>query len=177
MLLAPYDVRVGNFAGLSINAVTKSGTNEVHGSAYVYQRNDDLQRKEPYLGNFYTTQYGFSAGGPIVKDKVFFFVNPEFQKKAIPASGVFVGDGTTLTQPDAFSTTLNTFATSLSTYGLTASATAARSTTTTRFRTSSRVSTSRFRSTRRSCCATTTRTPSSRSSAAARSDRRRRSFR
>ena len=99
--------------------MTKSGTNEIHGSAYVYQRNDDLQRKEPYLGNFYTTQYGFSAGGPIVKDKVFFFVNPEFQKKAIPASGVFVGDGTTLTQPDAFSTTLNTFATSLSTYGLT----------------------------------------------------------
>jgi hypothetical protein len=119
VLLAPYDVRVGNFAGVSINAVTKSGTNEFHGSAYVYQRNDDLQRKEPYLGDFYTTQYGFSLGGPIVKDKLFFFVNPEFQKKAIPASGLFLGDGSTLTDDAAFSSTIDEFRNNLSGYGLT----------------------------------------------------------
>ncbi|HEY4304148.1 MAG TPA: carboxypeptidase regulatory-like domain-containing protein [Gemmatimonadaceae bacterium] len=118
VLLAPYDVRVGNFAGLTVNAVTKSGTNDFHGSAYVYQRNDDLQRKETYLGNFYTTQYGFGLGGPILKDKVFFYVNPEFQKKAVPASGLFIGDGNALTQPTAVTTAIDQFKTSLGTYGL-----------------------------------------------------------
>lgn len=98
--LAPYDVRVGNFAGLSINAVTKSGTNELHGSAYVYQRNDDLQRKESYLGNFYTTQYGFGLGGPIKKDKAFFYINPEFQSKAVPASGLATGDPANKATPE-----------------------------------------------------------------------------
>jgi len=118
VLLAPYDVRVGNFAGLSVNAVTKSGTNDFHGSAYVYQRNDDLQRKETYLGNFYTTQYGMSIGGPILKDKVFFFVNPEFQKKAVPASGLFLGDGSTITSASTFTTSVDQFRSTLAnTYG------------------------------------------------------------
>jgi hypothetical protein len=113
VLLAPYDVRVGNFAGLSINAVTKSGTNTLSGSAYVYQRNDDLQRKQNYLGDFYTTQYGFGLGGPIKKDKIFFYVNPEFQKKAVPASGPFLGNGTTVTQD-----LINQFTTQLSSRGM-----------------------------------------------------------
>lgn len=119
VLLAPYDVRVGNFAGLSINAVTKSGTNDFHGSAYVYQRNDDLQRKQQYLGNFYTTQYGFGLGGPIMKDKVFFYVNPEFQKKAVPAAGLFLGDGSDQTKTQAFSDAVDQFKTQLNNYGLT----------------------------------------------------------
>lgn len=118
VLLAPYDVRVGNFSGLSINAVTKSGTNDFHGSAYVYQRNDDLQRKQQYLGNFYTTQYGLGLGGPIMKDKIFFYVNPEFQKKAVPASGLFIGDGNALTQPTTFTDAVTQFRNTLTTYGL-----------------------------------------------------------
>jgi hypothetical protein len=117
VLLAPYDVRVGNFAGLSINAVTKSGTNDFHGSAYVYQRNDDLQRKQDYLGNFYTTQYGFGLGGPIIKDKAFFYVNPEFQKKAVPASGLFVGDNSALSR--SIDPLVTDFQNKLAAYGMT----------------------------------------------------------
>lgn len=95
VLLAPYDVRVGNFAGLSVNAVTKSGTNEFTGSAYVYGRNQNFVRSQPYLEDFKQLQYGFSLGGPIVHDKVFFFVNPEFQSRSVPAGGPALGDANT----------------------------------------------------------------------------------
>ena len=95
VLLAPYDVRVGNFAGVSVNAVTKSGTNTMTGSAYVYYRNQNMQRDQSYLADFKKTQYGFSLGGPIVHDKVFFFVNPEFQSASAPASGPAIGDAST----------------------------------------------------------------------------------
>jgi hypothetical protein len=95
VLLAPYDVRVGNFAGLSVNAVTKSGTNDLSGSAYVYGRNQNFVRSQPYLNDFKQLQYGFSVGGPIVRDKVFFFVNPEFQSRSVPAGGPALGDANT----------------------------------------------------------------------------------
>jgi hypothetical protein len=95
VLLAPYDVRVGNFAGLSINAVTKSGTNDLSGSAYVYGRNQNFVRSQPYLNDFKQLQYGFSLGGPVVHNKVFFFVNPEFQSRSVPASGPALGDANT----------------------------------------------------------------------------------
>lgn len=95
VLLSPYDVRVGNFAGLSVNAVTKSGTNTMTGSAYEFYRNQSLQRKQTYLNAFNQSQYGFSLGGPIVHDKAFFFVNPEFQARGIPASGPALGDAST----------------------------------------------------------------------------------
>ncbi|WP_158508860.1 TonB-dependent receptor [Gemmatirosa kalamazoonensis] len=110
VLLAPFDVRVGQFAGLSINAITKSGTNQFHGSAYAYGRNQQFQRSQPYLNDFKQAQYGFSAGGPIVKDKVFFFVNPEWQQQAVPASGPVLGDPTirlTQTQIDQFTKALS----------------------------------------------------------------------
>src|SRR6185312_12214505 len=98
VLLSPYDVRVGNFAGLSINAVTKSGTNDINGSVYTYWRDRAMERDQPYLTAFNQTQYGASIGGPIVKDKAFFFVNPEWQSQARPASGIAVGDaGTNVT--------------------------------------------------------------------------------
>jgi Carboxypeptidase regulatory-like domain/TonB dependent receptor-like, beta-barrel len=93
--LAPYDVRVGNFAGVSINAVTKSGTNTYTGSAYTYYRNQSLQRSQDYLGDFNSTQFGFGLGGPIVKDKAFFYINPEWQSKAVPAGGPALGDAGT----------------------------------------------------------------------------------
>ena len=109
VLLAPYDVRVGNFAGLSVNAVTKSGTNDISGSAYVYGRNQNFVRSQPYLNDFKQYQYGFSVGGPIVHDKAFFFINPEFQSRAVPASGPALGDvNTAVTQGliDQFTTQL-----------------------------------------------------------------------
>jgi hypothetical protein len=91
ILLSPFDVRQGNFGGVLINAVTKSGTNEFHGTAYGYTRNESLTRKQDYLADFSEQQYGFSASGPILKDRLFFFVNPEWQKLSTPTTGGYVG--------------------------------------------------------------------------------------
>jgi hypothetical protein len=91
VLLSPYDVRYGNFAGALINAVTKSGTNDWKGSAYWYFRDQEITRAQPYLSEFRQTQTGFSLGGPIIKDKLHFFINPEVQQQIAPASGPYVG--------------------------------------------------------------------------------------
>jgi hypothetical protein len=115
VLLAPYDVRVGNFAGLSVNAVTKSGTNEFTGSAYAYGRNQNFVRSQPYLNDFKQLQYGFSLGGPIVHDKVFFFVNPEFQSRSVPASGPALGDANT----DVTQSLIDQFTAQLTSRGMT----------------------------------------------------------
>ncbi len=99
VLLAPFDVRIGNFAGASINAVTKSGTNDVFGSLYTFGRDQRLQRDQPYLADFRQLQYGLSLGGPILRNRAFFFINPEFQNQSRPASGFALGDqGSRLTQ-------------------------------------------------------------------------------
>ena len=91
VLLSPFDVRQGNFGGLLINAVTKTGTNQFHGATYGYTRSQNLTRSQPYLADFKQQQYGFSLGGPILKDRLFFFVNPEWQKLNTPATGSFLG--------------------------------------------------------------------------------------
>ncbi len=94
--LAPYDVRQGGFAGASINAVTRRGTNEVEGSAYYYFRNESLAGKTPgaielpegvereKLAEFSANTYGVRVGGPIIKNKLFFFLNAEFQRDETP---------------------------------------------------------------------------------------------
>lgn len=91
VLLSPYDVRQGNFGGLLINAVTRSGTNEFHGSLYGNTRNENLSRTQPYLSKFSQQQYSASFGGPIVKDKLFFFVTGELQQLQTPATGAYIG--------------------------------------------------------------------------------------
>ena len=100
VLLAPFDVRQGNFGGLLVNAVTKGGTNEMHGSAYYYYRDQDYGRNVPQLRAtpFDRTQYGFSFGGPIIKDKLHFFIAPEWQTENTPVSGTYQG------QPSSFTT-------------------------------------------------------------------------
>jgi hypothetical protein len=115
VLLSPFDVRQGNFGGLLINAVTKTGTNEFHGTTYGYNRSQSLTRSQPYLADFKQQQYGFSLGGPILKDRLFFFVNPEWQKLNTPATGAFLGGSDSLVS----SATANTFANELKAYGLT----------------------------------------------------------
>lgn len=114
VLLSPFDVRQGNFGGMLINAVTKTGTNEFHGAAYGYTRNENLTRSQPYLAEFKQQQYGFSLGGPILKDRFFFFLNPEWQKLDTPASGSYLGS------PDsvAKAVDVNRFAEILQGYGL-----------------------------------------------------------
>lgn len=91
VLLSPFDVRQGGFGGLLINAVTKSGTNELHGSVYGYTRNQNLTRTQPYLADYSQQQYGGTIGGPILKDKLFFFGSAEWQKLETPATGSYIG--------------------------------------------------------------------------------------
>ena len=101
VLVAPYDIRYGDFAGALINTVTKSGTNDLEGSVFAFWRNDRLRRggelapSEPYE----RWQYGFTLGGPIVRDRVHFFIAPELQHLASPAPGPFVGQASTATPP------------------------------------------------------------------------------
>ena len=80
--LAPYDVTQSGFTGASVNAVTKSGTNEFHGTAYYFFRNESLtgnkiKGEEVVRPDLNQDQFGFSIGGPIVKNKLFFFANFE----------------------------------------------------------------------------------------------------
>lgn len=92
--VAPFDVRQSGFAGGSINAITKSGTNKVEGSAYGFYRNQDLAGKTPVglagtnertkLAEFSSQTFGVRVGGPIVKDKLFYFVNYERQDNETP---------------------------------------------------------------------------------------------
>ena len=115
VLLSPFDVRQGNFGGMLINAVTKTGTNEFHGATYGYTRNENLTRSQPYLAEFKQQQYGFSLGGPILKDRLFFFVNPEWQKLNTPATGAFIGGTDSLVS----TATIASFQNALQTWGLT----------------------------------------------------------
>ncbi|WP_245943734.1 TonB-dependent receptor, partial [Pedobacter nutrimenti] len=89
--LAPYDVKIGNFTGGSVNAVTRSGTNSLSGSVYGFGRNATLTGKDRVgtLGkmnsDFYDYQAGFRVGFPLIKDKLFFFSNEEITKRQDPA--------------------------------------------------------------------------------------------
>jgi len=94
VLLSPFDVRQGNFGGLLLNAITKSGTNEYHGSAYAYARDQKLTRTQEYLNDFKQRTYGGTLGGPILRDRLFFFVSGEVQQQEQPATGPFIGSQT-----------------------------------------------------------------------------------
>ena len=89
ILVAPYDVTKGSFTGGGINAITRSGSNEVEGSIYYFTRNENIAGKT--LGDnpekqapFFNRQYGARVGGAIVKDKLFFFANVERQLSESP---------------------------------------------------------------------------------------------
>lgn len=80
--VAPFDVTLGNFTGASINAVTRSGTNEMDGSFYGFGRNQTLTGKSAdeartAIPAYHDFQFGGRVGGPIVKDKAFYFFNAE----------------------------------------------------------------------------------------------------
>lgn len=81
---SPYDVRLSGFTGGAVSAVTKSGTNQFKGTAYMYTTNAHLKGNK--VGDYelnrlqsHSTTWGASFGGPIIKDKLFFFVNGEYQ--------------------------------------------------------------------------------------------------
>jgi outer membrane receptor protein involved in Fe transport len=96
--LAPFDVRQSGFAGGSINAITRSGSNNTEGSAYYYLRNQDLAGKTPTalseddrenLTDFTAELFGARVGGAIVEDKLFYFINYERQDEQTPQPFVF----------------------------------------------------------------------------------------
>ena len=88
--IAPYDAKLGNFTGGSVNAVTKSGTNNFHGSVYAFGRNQTLMgksvdgQKKSIGSDFYDYQYGATVSGPIMKNKAFFIVNFEQTRRQEP---------------------------------------------------------------------------------------------
>lgn len=87
VVIAPYDVRQTNFIGGGVNAITKSGTNTLKASVYTYHRNENMRGDAVYGKQIAgardvdrNTSYGFTLGGPIVKNKLFLFVNGEMAK-------------------------------------------------------------------------------------------------
>jgi hypothetical protein len=85
--VAPFDVTQSGFTGASVNAVTKSGTNEFHGTVYGYGRNKNMYGvkvgdDKAFRGDLRQMQTGFSIGGPIIKNKLFFFANMEVERRS-----------------------------------------------------------------------------------------------
>jgi len=99
--LAPFDVKQSGFTGAGINAITKAGTNKFSGSIYTYYKDQNLQGYKvgdytvPKTSDaaFINKQYGFRLGGPIVKDKLFFFVNGEIVRASTPATSLTANRG------------------------------------------------------------------------------------
>ena len=114
VVISPYDVRQTNFIGGGVNAITKSGTNTFKGSAYVYHRNENMrgnmvagQEVSGARDKDRSTTYGFTLGGPIIKNKLFFFVNAEYS--TIPTvvnrwrgTDTIDADGNGVANPDAY---------------------------------------------------------------------------
>lgn len=89
--LSPFDIRQSQFTGASINAVTKSGTNNFTGSVYTYLRPKSFtgekvgDNKVTGARDSKSETYGVTFGGPIIKDKLFFFVSGEYEKSTSPS--------------------------------------------------------------------------------------------
>jgi hypothetical protein len=99
--IAPFDVREGGFTGANINTVTKSGSNEFRGSAYTFFRNEQLignrVRGTDVIANPDLTfnQSGITFSGPILRDKLFFFVNGEIERRDDPGTSFVASTGGT----------------------------------------------------------------------------------
>ena len=96
--ITPYDVRQSGFTGGGINAVTKSGTNEFKGSAYTYITSTSLRGNRVGTATLgvddgHNDTYGISLGGPILKDKLFFFVNGEIEDNKTAGPAARAGNG------------------------------------------------------------------------------------
>jgi len=105
VVLAPFDVRQGGFTGAGINAVTRSGTNEFEGTIAGFGRNEDLVGNYRFsqgddevssadFSEFSQSELAFSVGGPIVRDRAFFFVAGEMARREAPNGTFITRDGT-----------------------------------------------------------------------------------
>ncbi|MFB3855062.1 MAG: TonB-dependent receptor domain-containing protein [Vicinamibacterales bacterium] len=96
LVVSAYDVRQGGFSGGSVNAITKGGTNDFHGTGYYYGRNQKLVGKGPNdraFGTFSNRDFGASLGGPIARNRAFFFGNFEISRRDTPAGTSISGSG------------------------------------------------------------------------------------
>ncbi len=93
-LVTQGNAEMGRSPGGTVNLIIKSGTNQVHGTAYDYERNEALEARPVFLAPGKATpevrnrNYGASLGGPIKKDKTFFFATYEAQKYVLSASAL-----------------------------------------------------------------------------------------
>lgn len=101
--LSPFDVKQSGFTGAGIFATTKSGTNTFHGSGYTYYKDQSFNGTKigdndisAQVAKSSTKTYGFTLGGPIIKNKLFFFANAEFEKTTRPGVN-FIPSGVPLT--------------------------------------------------------------------------------
>ena len=120
-----YSAEYGRALGGVINSVTKSGTNQVHGQAYFYDRDNNWGATNPFttLTTFnpstatttttpykpvdWRKQWGFGAGGPIIKDKLFWFYSYDGYRRNFPGTAVASSPSTFYKTPDAAITTIN----------------------------------------------------------------------
>ena len=89
VMIAPFDVRNGAFTGAAINSVTKSGSNQWHASGYMYTKSPSMTgyRQKDVINTpteFSNHQYGISLSGPIIKNKLFFYINGEMDRQETP---------------------------------------------------------------------------------------------
>ncbi len=97
--IAPFDVREGGFTGANVNTVTKSGTNELKASAYSFVRNENLLgnkvrgNRVAANPNLSFNQSGFTLSGPLIRNKLFFFVNGELERKDDPGTNFVANNG------------------------------------------------------------------------------------
>lgn len=125
VIVAPYDVRYSSFTGGGVNAITRSGTNQWTGSVFGYGRNQSLVGKAGFKSTdteypeFKQYAYGFRLGGPIMKDKLFVFLNGEGTKREDPLSNISLTSGPANTQAlgDQFASILNSKGMDPGTYG------------------------------------------------------------
>ncbi|PTS97579.1 cell envelope biogenesis protein OmpA [Pedobacter sp. HMWF019] len=121
--ISPFDVKQSGFTGAGVFATTKSGTNTFHGSAYTYYKNQSFNGTmigdvdiSAAVAKSSTQTYGFTLGGPIIKNKLFFFANAETEKTTNPGvnfspkggSGVGTVSATPIQDLKAVSDYLNT---------------------------------------------------------------------
>ncbi|MGE3274684.1 MAG: carboxypeptidase regulatory-like domain-containing protein [Vicinamibacterales bacterium] len=97
LVVSPYDVRQGGFSGGGVNAITKSGSNDFHGTAFFFTRDQDLVGNginDVPIATFTDKQGGASLGGPIVENKAFFFGNFDLRRRNTPSGYSIGGTGT-----------------------------------------------------------------------------------
>lgn len=95
--VSPYDVKLGGFAGTGINTITKSGTNKIKGSLYQYSRNENYLNYKVGPATVVKTPFnysikGFNIGGPLLKNKLFFFFSGEQVRQDAPATSLMASD-------------------------------------------------------------------------------------